>query len=235
MSVWSKLAAWGAAIPTGGASLALESQADNLKSQRQAWNPNTDYLSGMPTAPTDVMNGVNLDRSGLNAFAGEAMRTGPSAWSKLATQQQDQSQADALQRGTAQTAATTQGAQDQMAMQGGLTSGAAERVAQSGARNMLDMGQDIARQGDQNRLQVSINDEQNRISQLGQLPGMQLAASGFDLSKANAQNAFNAQNYQTQGGIIAAGKQADLMDPRNPQSPNYDDGKRWYNPFSWTQ
>lgn len=196
------------------------------------YDPNGAY-AGMPALPTDVTSGVSRDTSGLDAFSKEAMRTGPSAWAGLARTQNKQNATDAYNRGSAQTASQGQASRDQLAMTGGLTGGAAERSAMDTSKNMLSMGQDIGRQENQNDLQIGINDEQNRIGELSSLPGMQLQGSQFDLSKAQGQNQFNATNYGTQAGIWAAGKQASMEDPRNPQSPNYDDGKRWFNPFSW--
>lgn len=236
MSFWSKLAAGVSAPFTGGLSLLAENQAQNngeLQDPGAAWAGRGDPYAGMPALPTDVTGGVKRDTSGLDAFSKEALRTGPSAWAGLANQQNRQNQADAYDRGMGQAAAHGQEGRDALAMQGGLTSGAAERSANATSRNMLDVGQDVNRQGDANALQIGINDEQNRIQELSSLPGMQLQGSGFDLAKAQGQNQFNAQNYDTQGRIWAAGKEADSQDPRNPSSPNYDDGKRWFNPFSW--
>lgn len=228
------MAGWGMAPFTGGASVVAANQASNMQSRdpSQPYDPSQAYV-GMPQAPTSAIPGVNLDRSGLDAFGKEAMRTGPSKWSQLALGQNEDSRQKAVQDATASAASSGQQARDSMAMQGGLTGGAAERTAMDQSRNALGMTQDVNRQANSNALQVGVNDEQNRISELGQLPGMQLGASNFDLSKAGAQDQFNAQNYSTQGGIWAAGQQANAEDPRNPSSPNYDDHKRWYNPFTW--
>lgn len=234
MSFWSKLAAWGTAVPTGGLSLLGEHQANNSEDPYAAWANRPDPYAGMPQAPTDaIAASPGYDRTGLDKFEQEAYRTGPSTWAKLSGQQQDQNAVDARGRGAAEVGSQYAKGQDDLAMTGGLTGGARERLATQAGRNQLSMSQEVGKQQSDNKLQIGINDEQNRISQLGQVPGMELGASNFDLSRAQGENAFNAQNYQTQGGIWAAGKQADAEDPRNPQSPNFDDKKRWYNPFTW--
>ena len=233
MSFWSSIASGLAAPMTGGASLLLKKQADNAEDKQNAgYNPGDPY-AGMPALPTDQINGVSLDRTGLDKFKQEAFRTGPSNWAKMATAQQGTNAIAARGSGASQVGTQQAQAADNLASAGGLTSGARERLAASGGRSMLDMGQQVGKQQADNNLQIGMNDEQNRISQLGQVPGMDLAASNFDLNKAQDQNQFNATNYQTQAGIWGAGKQADAEDPRNPNSANYDNGKRWYNPFSW--
>lgn len=211
----------------------LQGQAQDAKAAQSAYANRPDPYAGMPTAPTDVSSGVTRDTTGLDRFKQEAFRTGPSNWAKLSLEQQKQNANAARDRGTAEVGTQYAKGMDDLAMTGGLTGGARERLANSAGRNQLDMSQQVGKQQSDNELQIGINDEQNRISQLGQVPGMDLAAANFDLSKATGQNEFNARNYQTQGGIWAAGKQADAEDPRNPNSPNYDNGKRWYNPFSW--
>lgn len=234
MSFWSSLAAYGAAPFTGGLSVYANNQAEDAANKAaQPYNPNQFY-AGMPTAPGDAITSTpGYNRTGLDKFEQEAYRTGPSNWAKLSTQQQQMNADSARNRGTAEVGSQAAKANDDLAMTGGLTSGARERMATTAGRNQLDMSQQVGKQQGDNNLQIGINDEQNRISQLGQVPGMELGSANFDLSRAQGENAFNAQNYQTQGGIWAAGQQANAEDPRNPSSPNYDNGKRWYNPFSW--
>jgi hypothetical protein len=213
---------------------AMQSQADTNQQRADSYANRGDPYAGMPLAPTDAITSApGYNRNGLDRFEQEAFRTGPSNWAKLATQQQQINAGAARDRGTAEVGSQLAKSQDQLAMDGGLTSGARERLATSAGRNQLDMSQGVGKEQADNNLQLSINDEQNRISQLGQVPGMEMGAANFDLSRAQGINQFNASNYQTQGGIWAAGKQADAEDPRNPQSPVYDDGKRWYNPFTW--
>lgn len=234
MSLWSALGA-GAGTAFGplgslaGAYLGSKAGQDPASE----WANRPDPYAGMPKAPTDQTGGVSMDHTGLDKFKQEAFRTGPSNWARMATAQQGNNAMAARASGASQVGTQQAQAEDNLASAGGLTSGARERLATSGGRSMLDMGQQVGKQQSDNNLQISMNDEQNRISQLGQVPGMDSTVANFDLGKAQGQNAFNANNYQTQGGIWGAGKQADAEDPRNPASAHYDDKKRWYNPFSW--
>ncbi len=170
------------------------------------------------------LNGINLNTQGLDAFRQQALRTGPSQWAGLATQQQGLEEKNAREGAQRDAAGQTAQAQGQMAMRGGITSGSRERLATEGARNQLNMTQGIARQGSQNRLQIGVNDEQNRIEQLGMLPGMEntalqpgfqkaqmmQGANQFDVGQSTQEmgnkNAFNAGTYNSQMGGWAANK-----------------------------
>lgn len=145
------------------------------------YNPERDALS--PYAQQQL-GGVNMNQEGLNRFRSEALRTGPSAWSRLANEQQRGEESQARESVARQVYGANAGAMSQLAMRGGIDSGARERMARSGAQNMLNMGQDIRRQGSLNRMQIGMNDEQNRITQLGMLPGMESQFANFGLEKA---------------------------------------------------
>lgn len=114
-----------------------------------------------------------VDTRGLEALRGEALRTGPSAWRMM----EEASQKDALARSSAGQLAQ---ARNQMAMQGGLRGGSAERLAAQGMNQNLAGNQGIARN-------LAIADEQKRMQAVGQLPGAELAQAGFnrDTSKYN--------------------------------------------------
>ena len=96
-----------------------------------------------------------------------------------------------------------------LASRGGLTSGAAERTAQGGASNYLNMQQGVNNTNATNQNQIAANDQQNKISMMSQIPGMQLGAAqyGSGLQEQNvqnqmgatqAQNQYNLGTYQTQ-------------------------------------
>lgn len=133
---------------------------------------------------------------------------------------------DARERAKREAKGTRAEAEAQLALRGGLSAGARERLESSGARNLLAMSQDVSRQGNLNRMQIGINDEQNRIAQLGQLPGMEALAlqsnlqrEGMytqarqtDINRAIAENqnrnAYNQSLYQQQMQAWAAQRQA---------------------------
>jgi hypothetical protein len=82
-----------------------------------------------------------------------------------------------------------------LAQTGGLTSGARERITAGGAKNAMDMSQDVSREGDSNRLQVGINDQQNKVQTLNALPGMESGAlstwANFDNAETGRRTAEN--------------------------------------------
>lgn len=193
------------------------------------YNPDGTAKAGTAMSPDvqAMMDKINPNTQGLDKFRQEALRTGPSAWASLATQQQQGEESNARDRAGSEAAGQTAQAKASLAQSGGLTSGAAERVAAGGARNYLDMSQQIGQAGNNNRLQIGMNDEQNRMTELGQLPGMENQAlqpafqkaqligqaKQFDVgnqtANASSQNAFNMGNYTEQMNAWGANKQAD--------------------------
>lgn len=139
---------------------------------------------GMTPELQALLDKLQMDPRGLNKFREEALRKGPSAWATLARRDQLARESDSRERGTKEVAAHTAGALDQLAARGGLSSGARERVASSGAHDYLAMSQDLARQGNLNSLQIGMNDEQNRMQQLQALPGMEIQAMQPGIQKA---------------------------------------------------
>lgn len=187
------------------------------------YNPATQGISG--NAATELA-GIQPDQAGLQAYRNMALRSGPSPWATAATGKSYQDQAfsaDTLAKNNASNVATARGA---LAAHGGLRSGASERLETSGGNNLLDQQRGTAQTGMTNRSQIGINDEQNRVAELGALPGMEIANSNFGLQKENTlnaaretdiqnqmagQNASNTYNmglYGNQSSIWAAGQQA---------------------------
>ena len=174
---------------------------------------------------------IPVDMSGINAYRSQALRTGPSTWANLqktstAAQTANQKEA-AAQAGNAATAE----AESRLASQGGLSSGAKERAAEGGANQTLNTQQDLTRQQNLNDLQTGINDETNRIQQLGALPGLENQATqplyqkASILSNANAQenqalNQYNMSAAQIQQAAIGANQTANAtIAESNNQGP----------------
>lgn len=186
---------------------------------------------GQPSAPgftqgydpktmsmTDYLQGV-YDPSGFNAFKEQALRHGPSAWASLATQDQALQSAKARDQDASQANAQTAQAEDDLAARGGLSSGARERATIEGSKNYLSMAQGVQQQKNLNDMQIGMNDEQNRIQELSQLPGMEQSQAGMwenaknnDVTNAisanDKANAFNQNLYNTQMQAWGAQKQA---------------------------
>jgi hypothetical protein len=153
------------------------------------------------------LSGINVDQRGMNKFRGEALRTGPSSWATLANKQQNLEERMARQRAMSEGASGAAGARSQLAMRGGLSSGAKERLARDANKNYLMMSQDIGAQGTKNRGQISMNDEQNRITQLGQLPGMENQAIQGDLAKLSMWG--QGRQFDTNQAVNEAGRKND--------------------------
>lgn len=169
---------------------------------------------------------LHMDTQGLDKYRQEALRTGPSTWAKLSGQMQDQQAISERSRAAAAAAGAGADARSQLAMRGGLDSGGRMSLAKAQMRNQMQGQQDISQQKGQNMLQIGINDEQNRISQLGQIPGLEaqamapqlqkaqmgIQANQFDIGNqvknASALNDYNSNQYNQKMQAWAANKQA---------------------------
>jgi len=221
LSYGSNPATWGD-LNESGSSWDYYGGMPNRPGYIPGWNP------GLQFAPElDARLGkINLNTTGLDKFRGEATRSGPSFWASLMTNKSLAEEAQAKDRAVSQSRAGVRTAEADLASKGGLSSGARERIARSGARDLLAVGQDVARQGNLNRMQIGVNDEQNRIQQLSMLPGMESsayndalkkesmwdAARKSDIDAAVQENArrqqYNNMVYQEQMRAWAANRQA---------------------------
>lgn len=172
------------------------------------------------------LKGINLDTKGLEKFRSMALRDSPSPWAQMMTAKQYAEEGAAKDRGVTQVRSGVRTAEADLASKGGLSSGARERIARGGAKDLLAVGQDVARSGNLNRMQIGINDEQNKITQLSMLPGMESSAFGDTLKKEsmwdqarqqdiqraveenNRRNQYNQNVYQQQMNAWAANRQA---------------------------
>lgn len=162
---------------------------------------------------------IRENSSGFNELKDLALRHGSSAWANLAHTQQALQARDSADKAKTQVQSATGDATDHLAMQGGLTSGARERVAELGANNLVGAQQGIEKQKNQNNMQISMNDEQNRMANIGQLTdaegrrvgqweGVRGADNQNQMTENQSVNAFNQNKYNQQMQTWAAGKQA---------------------------
>lgn len=187
------------------------------------YNPSTQSIGGTAAG----LNAANpLDMSGIDAFKSQALAQGPSQWAQQAGQQQNYLAMQSKDQGAQTVAGQGATAQAGLASRGGLSSGAAERLAQGGANNYLSMTQGVNNQLAGNQMQIGMNDQQNKLSMMSQLPGMQLGAANFKQGQAQmqlgadstdvanamqgtqAQNTYNLGKYQTQMQGYGAGQTA---------------------------
>lgn len=164
-----------AAVGTGGMSEAFRA-AQPGGGSGGGGGGGTNYQAGQPDFQGRPL--VNeymsmMPQEGYNAYQGEALRQGPSAWAGMTNNMANLKEADARERGAGEVAGQTAQSRSQLAAQGGLTSGARERIAEGGAKNYMAMSQDLARQGLSNETQVGVQDEQNRMSNLGNFASME--------------------------------------------------------------
>jgi len=152
----------------------------------------------------------NLNTQGLDQIRKEALRDPgqQSRWAEIA-------KADAANTAAAQGAGQMAQARSGLAMQGGLRSGARERLAQQGQITGLQAKQNA-------NMQVNMQDEQNRQKWLGMLPGQELAAAQFgstiedrnigrSLSEVQQGRDFDKYRYGQAMTAWGADKSADAM------------------------
>lgn len=125
---------------------------------------------------------VTYDPSGYNEVKNLALRTGPSAWAQLQLDQQKAQQAAQVDQAAKQSAGAQSNMFAQMAMRGGLGGGARNRMASQALRNQLMSQQDIARQGNLNRLNIGSQDETNRLNMLNNLTNLDVKKGELDVT-----------------------------------------------------
>ena len=193
------------------------------------YNPLYDPSTMDLTQGVDQMNSqINLNPLDMSVsnFADLADRNGPSAWATAAGQQQNALAENQMEQGATQTNAQTAQALDNLGSSGGITSGARERAAEGGATNYMNMSQNIGRQNTLNQMQIGVNDQQNKMQEMGMLPGMEAQALQPEFQEANAwenanqadvanqiastnaENAYNQNTYNQQMQSRGAYQQA---------------------------
>lgn len=154
-------------------------------------------------------SGSGVDMSGMpqlsntpafQASQALALRQGPSPWAGLATQQQDAIKGQGLATGANQVAGQTAQADANLASSGGLSSGARERVAEGGAKNYMNMAQGLDQTAGNNKLQIGMNDEQNRMQQLNDFNSLNSTNYGNQLQAWASGNTANAISNSGKGG-----------------------------------
>lgn len=170
---------------------------------------------------------VQLNTAPMDRFTMEAMREGPSRGSRLAMAGQRKDALTARDQARATAAGEAAGARTNLAMKGGLSAGAAERINTGAMNKALDMTQGANAAAAQNNRMIAMEDEKNRMGALAQAPSMQLSKAGFEQGQARdvfgamegdvnrlqmentKRNAFNLGRYKEQMGAWAGGKQAE--------------------------
>lgn len=197
----------GKATPAGWAYNAVKGPMDEAEARRAGFDP----YSGMPVGADFIgMDDSILKNAGPASMqiSNEAMRQGPSRGAELAGMEQRRQlgvNRDQLKKQSMGEAAQAKNA---LAMKGGLSSGAAERINTGMGSAAMEMGQG-ARQGyAKNMASIGMEDEGNRQKMLQGAAGIEAQGLGRVQGQNIAKNAYNAKKYGDQMSAWAGGKQA---------------------------
>jgi hypothetical protein len=130
--------------------------------------------------------------AGYSQLKLEALRdpSQQSAWARIQTEAQGAQELAARDAATRQALTGQSQALSQLAMRGGYGSGARTRLAGMLGREQLMQGQNVRREGILNRLNISSQDEQNRLRGLEAFQGAEM-----DMSKYNNMLAAKTAEY----------------------------------------
>jgi hypothetical protein len=200
--------------------------------------PRPDYqgYTGIRDANTGLLQQSGLNAAvgatgpGYQAFQDRALAApGSSAWEQMSLNKQNLEQQKAAQQAIESGQSRAAEARGTIARRGGLTSGAQERMAKSSMRDILGAQQQVAQGGQQARADIGLNAENQRLSALSQLPGMenqrqqqQLGAQEFNITNAlqqkQAEEQAKVQEYQQKMAAYAAAQQANAIAASGPKS-----------------
>lgn len=169
-------------------------------------------LTGAPPGNdtmTSRMGAIDsANNAGYNALTSEALRNGPSSYYSAANSANALDQKNLKDKAGADAAGQTAKARSDLAAQGGLSSGARERTAETGSKNYMDMSQGITRQGQVNQMNMQLQDQGNKLKALGELPGVEQNKVNAWEAAAQSDRDYNYQIWAKQQEIAAANAQA---------------------------
>jgi len=131
------------------------------------------------------------------AMQDKGLTEGDTRAAGLAREQQGLMSAQAMDRNARQNAGAQTGARGSLAMRGGLTGGAAERMASGGAQGLMRAQQMQNMQDQQANLQISAGDEAMKNKMLGQTGGAEQMIGGRNVGRL--QQDITNQNKQKFG------------------------------------
>lgn len=186
-------------------------EADGVTPRRPEWNtmldPNGDLQSRyLLQAQPDV----TMDQRGVDAIRSRALATGPSAWAQMATSKQGLEQLAAMDQARQQSLGAQAQAMSQMAMRGGLGGGSRERMARGSMRDQLMAAQGVNRQGQLDRYNIGLQDEQNKYAAQKDLVNADWQNAQLGLQNRSYATDVNKFNIQNTMGETDARRQADL-------------------------
>lgn len=152
--------------------------------------------SALQAGQLDV-NSLQADPAALNAIKARAMSTGDSPWALMQKEKLGLEELTARDRLPGQAMQASSAANANLAMRGGLQSGARERIARQGMRDMSLANQAVGRDMATNRLNLSIADDAQKMNALMQIPGMDMARAQqtIDMNKFNIGTTMDADKF----------------------------------------
>lgn len=177
------------------------------------YNPETQSLAPQIQG---MLNKTSYDTNPLKQIEQNATSNAPSTWAQMQSQLARTNTSQAAGQAANQTAAATAGADSNLAMSGGLSSGARERAAIGGEQSGIAAQQNVANQGNTQQLQIGATDAATKQAQLMALPGMetqayqaalepiQMYGQAASMDTSNSMNATNALNNFNMGAFQTA-------------------------------
>lgn len=151
------------------------------------------------TATGGPATAASLANSGKaqNYLTDRATTVGPSAWLNLQLQNQDLAKQNQLGNATAAAGGQQAASRSALATKGGLSSGAAERIAKTGSQDLTLQKQAILNQDQQARLNLGAQDEQTKTGLLGSAASLESGLSQFNAGQTQQNAQYNlGQNNQ---------------------------------------
>lgn len=154
------------------------------------------YNPSMALAPqmTKALSGVSYNQQPLQQIEQNAESKSPSPWANLESQQARAQTALSGSKAADQTAGSTAQAEGNLAMSGGLSSGAGERAQEAGQQAGIASQQGVQAGGNKNLLDIGISDAANKQQQLMALPGMETQSYEAQLQPIQMEGQAQAQD-----------------------------------------
>jgi len=153
----------------------------------------------------DVNTGVNFQGAEASAdmLYDRAFGSETSPWADKLYEQQGIQQHLAEEQQQQQSAQEFATSQDRLGMTGGLEGGARERLATSSNRNEMLGRQNLARQGELQRLGIGINDENRRMDLQTKMPGMYAGLDQYETSLQRGNADMDWRKAQQWSGLAS--------------------------------
>ena len=178
--------------------------------------PYTLQAPGAVNANTLNVNSLSANTDSLNALKSRAMSSGDSPWLQMELQRQGIENTANKDKVANQVMSSNAAAQSNLAMQGGLSSGARERLARGGAQDLNAARQGLGRDAQLSALGARLQDDNTKMGILSQLPSQDLnfanqkagleqfnANATNDMNKFNTTNTLNTNQFNTSNAIAA--------------------------------